>query len=139
MTYTSKFPTWHRTSNSIPLPLNKTGIFIQSEQIYPMGNNLRYKTVYKETCFAFTLTRFKVTARHWPKSFWILVLSNMTLPLNLQTLYEVTAYPLLKVTIWVNYEPDWREGRKNMFRTRIFDIILLWPSLFPINIGSRSL
>lgn len=40
----------------------------------------------------------------------------------------VNAYPLIKGTLWVKYEPDWRKGRGNMLQTWIFHIVLLRPS-----------
>lgn len=42
----------------------------------------------------------------------------MTLTLNLETLFKLTAYSLTKGTLWVKYEPDWAKGRKDMLRTR---------------------
>lgn len=35
-----------------------------------------------------------------------------------------TAYPLIKGTIWVKYELDWRKGREDKLWTRIFHKIL---------------
>lgn len=42
----------------------------------------------------------------------------MTLTPDLQTSFKVNAYPLIKGTMWVKYEPDWCKGRADMLQTR---------------------
>lgn len=52
----------------------------------------------------------------------------MTLTFDLETSFKVIAYSYLKVTMWVNYEPDWKKGEQNMR-----------PSHLTLKVGSRSL
>lgn len=42
----------------------------------------------------------------------------MTLTLDQDTLFKVTAHPVLKGNLWVKYEPNWAKGRKYMLWTR---------------------
>uniref|UniRef100_A0A8W8NH30 Uncharacterized protein n=1 Tax=Magallana gigas TaxID=29159 RepID=A0A8W8NH30_MAGGI len=34
-----------------------------------------------------------------------------------ETWFKVTAHSLLKITLWVKYEPYWAKGREDMLRT----------------------
>lgn len=43
--------------------------------------------------------------------------SAMSLSLDLETWYKVTAYPLLKDSLWMKFEPDWVKGRVDMLQT----------------------
>lgn len=54
----------------------------------------------------------------------IFVWVDMTLTLDLQTLFRITAYVLVKGILWVKYEPDWTQNEKDMLLTRIFHMIL---------------
>lgn len=40
--------------------------------------------------------------------------SAVTLTLDLETWFKVTAHPLFKGTQWVKYEPNWAKERENM-------------------------
>lgn len=62
----------------------------------------------------------------------IFVWFDMTHKICLQTSFKVTAYHLTIGTLWVNYEPDWTNGRKDMRQKRIFLIILLLPLHFTL-------
>lgn len=42
----------------------------------------------------------------------------MILTLDLQISFKVFAYPLIKDTIWVKYEPDGSKGKEDMLPTR---------------------
>lgn len=68
--------------------------------------------------------------------------SHMTLTLDLQTVFKVTAHPMTIYvkydTIWVKYELDWTKGRDDMLRTRILFLILLLPNLRPRNMVQNT-
>lgn len=48
----------------------------------------------------------------------------MTLTLDLQILFRITAYVLVKGILWVTYEPHWAQNEKDMLLTRTAHMIL---------------
>lgn len=42
---------------------------------------------------------------------------GITLIFELENLFKVTAQPLPKDTLWVNYKPGWAKGRENILQT----------------------
>lgn len=60
-------------------------------------------------------------------------------PTNIIHGHYMSTYPLINGIMWVKYESAWSKGREDMLRTRIFHIILLWPSHWTLKTASRSL
>lgn len=65
--------------------------------------------------------------------------SNKTSTLDLQTSFKVNAQLWSISTLWVKFEPNRTKEREKMLWTRIFHIILLWPSASTEKHVSRSL
>lgn len=61
----------------------------------------------------------------------------LTLTLNIETVFKITAHSLFNDTLWFSLKTDWREY---IIRTRMFYIILWWPYPIPRNyLGANHL
>ena len=84
-------------------------------------------TLYSKALFMWSMSQIGLSEKYICSEQRIFAWSNMTLTLNLQTSFKVTAHPLTIDNLWVKNEQYWTKGREDMPRIRILYKILLWP------------
>lgn len=121
---------WTRFFHTILLWLSHLTLKLGSMSLY---------TLFSKALFVWSVSKIGLSGEYICSEKIIFAQSKKTSTLDLQTSFKVNAQLWSISTVWVKFEPNRTKEREKMLWTRIFHIILLWPSASTEKHVSRSL